>query len=240
VGRLAPDATLAAAQDEMSAVARALQERYPDTNEGQDVRLVPLREQLVGELRSRVLILFGAVALVLLSACANVANLLLVRATARRREVSVRAALGASRRRLLQPFLAEALTLAGLACVLGVGLAKIGLGALLSASPVRIPSPISIGLDLRVVAFALAASLVTALLFGLAPALQASRVAAAGALREGAPTGGRRTQRLRRLLVGSEVALAVVLLAGAGLLVTSFHRLSSVEPGFRPQGLMWS
>ena len=238
VGRLAADATLAAAQDEMSALARALEERHPDTNEGQGVRLVPLQEQLVGDLRSRVLILFGAVALVLLSACANVANLLLVRATARGREVSVRAALGASRRRLLQPFLAEALALAALACALGVGLAKAGLEVLLSASPVRIPGPVSIGLDVRVLTFAVAASLATALLFGLAPALQASRVAAAGALREGAPTGGRRTQRLRRLLVAGEVALAVVLLAGAGLLVTSFHRLTSVDPGFRPEGVM--
>jgi putative ABC transport system permease protein len=215
-----------------------VEERHPDTNEGQGVRLVPLQEQLVGDLRSRVLILFGAVALVLLSACANVANLLLVRATARGREVSVRAALGASRRRLLQPFLAEALALAALACALGVGLAKAGLEVLLSASPVRIPGPVSIGLDVRVLTFAVAASLATALLFGLAPALQASRVAAAGALREGAPTGGRRTQRLRRLLVASEVALAVVLLAGAGLLVTSFHRLTSVDPGFRPEGVM--
>lgn len=238
LGRLAPDITLMQAQEEMSAIARRLEEEHPDSNAGQGVRLVWLREQLVGDLRPRVLILFGAVALVLLSACANVANLLLVRATTRRREVALRAALGASRGRLLRLFLTEALTLAALAGGLGVVLASLGLDLLLSTAPISIPQAVDISLDTRVLVFALGASLLTGALFGLAPALQASAAGRAGALREGSPTGAPRSQRLRRLLMASEVALAVVVLTGAGLMGASFYRLLNVDPGFRPQGLI--
>jgi len=241
IGRLKPGSTLATARAEMTAVARALAAKYPETNRDRsETRVLPELDRLVGDVRTPLLILLGAVACVLLIACANVANLLLARATTRAHELSLRAGLGASRTRLIRQLLTESLVLAvaGGAAGLVTGLA--GIRLLVRLSPSTIPRLENVGLDARVFVFAFATSLVTGVVFGVVPALRASRRDPGEALKEsgrGLDEGGR-PSRLRSALVIGETAVAVVLLAGAGLLIESFRRLANVPPGFDPHGVL--
>ena len=232
-GRLAPGVGMAQAQTEMASLAERLAQQYPKTNTGTTVRLVSLQEQIVGKVRRALLILLGAVGFVLLISSANVANLLLGRAAAREKEIAIRAALGASRFRVVRQLLTEGALLAGVGGALGLLFAFWGIRLIISVSPATIPRLNEVAIDGRVLGFTLAISLLTGMIFGMAPALQASRPNLNESLKEGirsSATGVR--QRLRSLLVVGEVALALVLLAGAGLLVRSFWRLVRVDPGF--------
>jgi putative ABC transport system permease protein len=238
MARLAPGVTLEQAQEEMTRIAADLEKENADFNAGWSANVFPLQPELVRDVRGAILVLFAAVAAVLLIACANVGNLLLTRAVARERELSVRAALGARRSRILRQLLVESLLLAGIGGVLGLGLAEAFRRALLSVLPSELPAFVEIGLDSRVLAFTLAMSVATSLLFGLLPALQVSRLDLVEPLKEGARSGASAPrQRLKNALVTLEIALAVVLLAATGLLIRSFHSLSRVNPGFRPAGL---
>jgi putative ABC transport system permease protein len=233
--RLAPGATLGSARAELTGIDRWLERQYPEENRGRRRDLVPLRESLVSDSRRTLLILFGAVGFVLLIACTNFASLLLARASAREREMAIRGALGAGSRRLVRQLLTESILLALLGGLAGLGLAHLGVKALLALQPGNADRLLPVRIDRVVFAFTAAMSALTGLLFGLIPALSASRVDLNRGLREGgrAATGTRRHLRLRRSLVISEIAIALVLLAGAGLLVRSFWKLKSVEPGFR-------
>ncbi|UCE58628.1 MAG: ABC transporter permease [Phycisphaerales bacterium] len=233
IARLKPDVTLDHAQVQMDTVARRLEEAYPKTNEGLGVRLVPLHEVVVGNVRPVLLTLFGAVGLVLLIACANVANLLLVRSAERKKELAVRTALGARRFRLVRQILTESVLLGLLGAILGVLLAAWSVDALIASVPGNYPRLNEVALDGRVLGFTLLITLLTSVMFGLGPALRASRSDLRASLQE----SGRRTSvtghsRMRNSLVVCEVALALVLLTGAGLLIRSFERLVKVEPGF--------
>ena len=234
VARLKPSVTLAQAQAQAEIIARRLQALYPTTNAKQSLFLMPLQERVVGRIRLTLLILLGAVGCILLIACANVANLLLVRAASRHKEIALRAALGASRGRVVRQLLTESVTLAllgGIGGVLFATLAVRGLSALGSSS---VPRADEIGIDVGVLAVTLGVALVTGVLFGLAPAWQSARFELTEAIKEGARGAGGGVQRHRTmsLLVVGEVSLAVVLLIAAGLLVNSFVRLEQVSPGF--------
>ena len=236
IGRLKPGVSGAQAQAEMDGIARSLERQYPDDNAHHGARLVPALEQIVGDVRRPLLIIFGAVGCVLLIACANVANLLLARATARRREIALRAALGASRGRVIRQLLTESvlLALAGSAC--GWLLAWSCMESLLSICPENIPRLQDIRLDGRVFGFTLLVSLLTGVIFGLAPALQAAKTELTETLKEGGHSGeGPRGARLRGALLIAEVAIALILMVGAGLLLNSFWRLLKVNPGFDPR-----
>ena len=236
VGRLAAGATLETARAELEAYAkrsvRDYREQYADLRMGMVVR--PLRDAWVGDVRGTILVLFGAVALLLLLACANVANLLLVRAEGRQREMGVRVALGAGRGRLVRQLLTESLLLAVAGGVLGVALAVWGVRAVVALEPQSLPAGVAVSVDGTVLVVAATLTLLTGLLFGLAPALQASGAAlhatiVAGSV--GASRGGARG-RLRSSLVAAEMALAAVVLVGAGLVGRSFWQLTRVDPGF--------
>ncbi len=233
IGRLKPGVTLAQAQQEMDGVAAQLGQEHPQANRELGVAVVPLPEQLTGQVRPALLVLFGAVGMLLLIACANVASLLLARAAEREREFAVRAALGARRGRLARQLLTESLLLALLGGLAGILLAGWASSAILSLSLGDLPRAGEVRIDGRVLAFAVAISVLTALIFGLAPALRFSRPDLNRSLKEGGrgATGFVR-QRLRQALAVSEIALALVLLVGAGLLVRSFARLLQVNPGF--------
>jgi putative ABC transport system permease protein len=235
IARLRDGVSLAGAQAGMSAIARRLAEHYPDSNSGNGVRVASLTDELVGEVRPALLVLLGAVGFVLLIACANVANLLLARAEARTREIAIRTSLGACRGRLLRQLLTESVVLALLGGLAGLLLAFWAVGALVSLNPGDVPRIEEIGIDWRVLLFALGVSLLTGVLFGLAPALRASRPDLNASLKEGATAAisGMRRPGLRSALVVSEVALTLVLLVGAGLMLRSFERLRRVDPGFR-------
>ncbi|HEY0430791.1 MAG TPA: ABC transporter permease [Pyrinomonadaceae bacterium] len=235
VGRLRPDVTLEQAQQKMNTIADHLAQQYAQPNSDVGAVVVPLREQLVGHVRLALYILFGVVSMVLLIACANVASLLLVRATERQREFALRAALGASGKRLLQQLLTESLLLSLAGGVSGVLVAKVLIEVIVAVSPSTLPLT-QIQLNPTVLAFAVGVSVMTALIFGLAPAIQASRINLLGVLKSGgrSETGGRRQQRVRQTLVVSEIALALVVLVAAGLLARSFVALLSTDPGFRP------
>jgi predicted permease len=240
VGRLAPGASLAQAQSEMSTVAARLAAQYPELDQGWGATVVPLREAIVADVRPALLLLFAAVGLVLLIACANLANLLLARVSGRAGELAVRKALGAGRGRLLAQLLTESLTLSVLGGGLGLLVAAWGTRALLAMNPKAVPRAGEIGVDWRVLLFALAVSVATGLAFGLAPAWKAAGADLTPVLKEGGrgQSGSLRRLRGRTLLVLAEMALALVLLAGAGLLIGSFARLAGVDPGFRPERVL--
>ena len=239
VGRLRPGVSIESARTEMVTVARRLGEAAPQFNTGWGVNVVPLHEQATGAARPALLVMLGAVGLLLLIACANVASLLLSRAATRRKELAVRASLGASRGRLVSQMMAESLVLASFAGVVGLALGAAGTRLLVRYLPdaATLPRLAEVQVDGRVLAFGVLVSLLTGLLFGAAPAMAASSVRLAEALRDAArgTTSGRGRTRLRSGLVVGEVALAMVLLAGAGLLGRSFWHLQSTDPGFRPE-----
>ncbi len=240
VARLGAGARRGQAQAEIGLIARRIARQDP-ANAGYGAVLVPLREQVVGRVRTVLWILLGAVSCVLLIACANVANLLLARGSARARELAVRASLGAGRERLVHQLLLESLPLALLGGGAGIALAWCGQRLLVRfLLPARFPHFNVIAIDGGVLAFTLAVSLLTAALFGLVPALQAARLGPHAALQEGgrAVAGGGRRRRLRGALVVAETALTLVLLVGAGLLVKSFAALRQLDPGFNPSGVL--
>ncbi len=235
VARLKPGVSLEQAQANMTAIAQSQAERYPHTNVGIGVKVVSLQEHLVGDVRPMLVVLLGAAAFVLLIACANVANLLLARATARSREMAIRGALGASRSRVVRLLLTESVLLAMVGGALGLLLAIWSLDLLVSLKPANLPRLAEINVSRTVFLFTAAVSILTGVLFGLAPAWQISKTD----LNEGLKESGRggsdapRRQRMRALLVISEVALSLVLLIGAGLMIRSFSRLLAVDPGFK-------
>jgi len=237
LARLAPGADLAAARSETRAIGGRLARQYPEANTNLALDLRPLQEVMVGDVRTPLLMLLAAVLFVLLIACANVANLLLVRASSREGEVAVRTALGAGRGRIVRQLLTESLVLALAGGAAGVALAVWATKALVTLAPRGTPRIAEVGIDGPVLLFALGVTLATGLLFGLAPALQASRPDLAATLKDGARgSRGRASFRARNALVVTEIALAVVLLAGAGLLLRSFARLQQVDLGFRTAG----
>ncbi|MEW6210128.1 MAG: ABC transporter permease [Acidobacteriota bacterium] len=239
MGRLKPSATLEQAQEQMSRIASRLAEQYPAEQAGRGIKLIPLEEETVQNARPALLVLLGAVAFVLLIACTNVANLLLVRAASRRKEIAIRASLGASRARLIRQFLTESALLALSGGALGLLLAQWSLDALLALAADWLPRASEVRLDWRVVGFTSLLSILTGILFGLAPALQSSKMDVQSALKESG-TGGAsaRRNKLRSLLVVVEVASAIVLLVGAGLLIKSFLRLQQTDTGFRAENLL--
>ena len=237
LGRLKPGVSLGAAQTEMTRVHTELVRLFPDFNTGWTARVVPLKEQLTGDVRPALFVLLGAVALVLLISCANVANLLLARASARQRELAVRAALGAARGRLIRQLLAESAVLATLGGAAGLLLAWWALHLLRAVVAQRLPIQRleTVGIDGWVLGFTVGASVLSGMFFGLLPALSASGTTLTDALKEGGRSGpAARGNRTRNAFVIVEVALALVLLVGAGLLVRSFMELLNVRPGFDP------
>jgi predicted permease len=236
LGRLAPDVTRARAVDEMRSVARDLARQYPETNRGWSANVASLEDWVVGdELRTRVQVLLIAVGLLLAMGCVNVANLLLARATARQRERSVRAALGAGGGRFMRPRLTESLLWAAIGAALGVAVTVVAVPILRDVGAHAIPRLDELSVDWRVVAFGTIASAVTGILFGIAPALQASRADLNDALRSGVRVAA--AGRLRSILIVASMAMAFVLLVGAGLVGRSFERLMSVDYGFRTEGV---
>jgi putative ABC transport system permease protein len=239
LGRLEPGATLTAAQAELDAIASRLQRAYPTTNAGRGIEVSPLSTELFGRLRLGLRVLMGAIAFVLIIACANVANLLIARSEVRRKEIALRIVIGAGRARLLQQLVTEScvLTLLGAAGGLVLGQATIGL--LMTRSPVQFPSLVTPGLDLRVAAFTITVSLLCGIAVGLAPWWQTRIVDLSVRLRESARSSdGPRSQRLRNGLVVAEVALAIVLLVGASLMIQSVRKLAAIDPGFDPESLL--
>ncbi len=236
--RLRPGVSIEQAQSELRVIDQRLAEANPEENKGRDSVVLSLHERMVGDIRPALLVLLGAVGLVLLVACANFANLLLARIATRTQELTIRAALGASRVRLISQVLVESMLLALLGGVAGLVLGTWGVDALLALKPANLPRVENIALDARVLGFTFAVALLTGVIFGIFPAWQATRVKISSAL----AAGGRRTaggsSRLRNLLVIAELALALVLLVGAGLLGKAFWRLTNVAPGFNPERLL--
>ncbi|MBI3653985.1 MAG: ABC transporter permease [Acidobacteria bacterium] len=244
IARLKPAVSLEQARADMSAIAARLEQQQPGYRgpNGEDggwrITVIGLQEQVVGASRPALLVLLGIVGLILAIACANVANLLLAQATTRRKEIAIRTALGASRRRIFGQLLSESLMLALPAGALGLLLAQWGLALLLAFAPENIPRLTEVNLDWRVLVFTLALSLVTGIAFGLAPALQASKLDLNQRLKEGASFDGWRSRRTGNLLVTFEVAVALLVLVCAGLLVRSFARLQQINPGFESKNVL--
>ncbi len=240
IGRLKEGVTLDQAQTDTDLIAAQLEQQYPDSNTGWSLRLIPLREILVGGSRTMLFILFGAVGFVLLIACANVANLLLVRAAARQKEIAMRTALGASRLRIIRQMITESLSLAIFGGALGALLAVAGVKLLVSLGEDNIPRTANVKIDATVLAFTLLISLATGLLFGLAPAIRTMKENLVDALKDGIRGGSEATvkNRTRSLLVVFESAIAVMLLIAAGLLIRSLVALQNVDPGFDPNNVL--
>lgn len=240
IARLAAGVTLDQARAEAATIAARLEKAYPNENRGFGFNPVPLAEDQVGGLRAPLLAVFGAVGLVLAIACVNVANLLFARAAGRRREVAIRSALGASRRQLIAQFLAEGLALAAAGGAAGLLVAAAGIRAIERYAAEWLPSFAEVRLDGRVFVFALFLTLIVGVLFGLAPALRSSRPGAWSGLRQGSrsTSGGPNADRTRGALVAAQLAISLVLLAGAGLLVRSVVALYRVDPGFDPKGVL--
>ncbi len=240
IARLKTGVTLQQAQAEMKTIAARLAQQYPEDNLRIGAAVNPLHEEFVGEIRPALLVLLGAVAFVLLIACANVANLLLARAAVRQKEIALRLALGATRSRLVRQFLTESLLLAGAGCVVGLLLAVLGLDLLKKFIPVSIALAQGIAIDGKVLAFTALVGTLTGLVFGLAPAAQASRFNLNENLKEGGrdASASDRGNRLRNLLVIGEIAVSCLLLIGAGLLINSFIRLRHLDPGFNSDHLL--
>ncbi len=240
VARLKPGVTEEQARANMETIASRLEQQYPDTNTGHTSKVESLHQRIVADVRPALLVLLGAVAFVMLIACANVANLLLARAATRQREIAIRTALGASRFHLVRQFLTESLLLALIGGGLGLLLAMWGVDLLVYISPEDIPRLNEIGLDGRVLLFTLSVSVLTGLLFGMAPAIQASKPDLTESLKDAGrgSIGSLRGNRTRSFLVVAEVALGVVLLIASGLLIRSFVRLQQVAPGFDPANVV--
>jgi putative ABC transport system permease protein len=241
VGRLKPGVQIRQAEAELSAIAGRLSKQYPDTNMNfTSMTVTTLHSDMVGDVRPALMILLGAVALVLLIACANVANLLLARAASRSREIAIRTALGASRLRVIRQLLCESLLLALMGGTAGLLLAWWGVDLLGAAGPQGLPHIAQIKVNFTVAAFTFALAIGSTALFGLIPALQVSRPSVNESLQQGSKgsTGGLHTNRLRAFLVVSQVSLSLLLLAGAGLLIKSFFNLRATNPGFDPERLM--
>jgi predicted permease len=239
IGRLKPGVSVAQAQAEMDAISARLAGEFPAENNGWTVRLVPLQEEIVGDVRTGLLVLLGAVGLVLLIACANIANLLLSRATSRSKELAVRTALGAGRARIIRQLLSETAVLGLLGGAAGIALAYWGVMALSSFLPSSLPLMNPIRVDHFVLGFALLLSAIAGVAFGLLPAMFAANADAQNALREGGRSGESRNRRRARSFVAvAEISVATVLLVTAGLLLRSFARLTSVTPGFDAQHIV--
>lgn len=238
--RLKPEVTRAMAQAEVATIFRRLEQEHPETNKGLPIAVEPLHEQVVGKTRPALLILFGAVSFVLLIACANVANLMMARATSRQKEIALRTALGANSARIARQLLTESVVIALIGGAFGLLLSIVGMRALLALGPGSLPRLQTIGLDLPTLAVTFGLSIITGLLFGLAPVLQTRKWNWFESLKESTrgSSAGRSRVNARRLLVITEVALALMLLVGGGLMVRSFAHLRSVDPGFNPDHLL--
>jgi len=238
VGRLRPGVTIQQAETEMRTIAARLAEQYPGTNAGWSTLVFSMQEYEVRNIKVALVFLLGAVGLVLLIACANVANLLLARATARQREMAIRTALGASRWRVIRQLLTESVLLALVGGVVGLLIAYWGMGSLLTLAPEDLPRVKDVALDTRVLGFTLLVTMLTGIIFGLAPALQSSNPNLNETLKEGGRGTTTGHHRVRSLLVVAEVALALVLLVCSGLLIRSFESLRRVNPGFNTQNAL--
>ncbi len=238
LGRLKPDVTIEQARADMAAVTNNLAVAFPDANKGISAKLIPLKQWMVGDVRPVLLVLLASVGFVLLIACVNVANLLLARSTGRTHEFAIRSALGASQRRMVRQLLTESVLLGLAGGTLGLLLAAWGTRVALSVLPTALPRAEEIGLDARVLFFTLAISLLAGILFGLAPALKMSPPKLQESLKEGGRgmSGGR--HRVQGIFIVAEMAMALVLLVGAGLMIRSLTRLWSVDPGFNPRNVL--
>jgi predicted permease len=238
VGRLKAGVTVEAAQAEMASICGVLARQYPKTNAGHGASVVRMKDDLVGSIRGTLLLLAGAVGFVLVIACANVANLLLARSTARKREFAIRAALGAARGRIVRQVLTESILLSVGGAAIGLLIAGWGTSLALAAAPGSLPRAGEIGIDPYVLLFTLAVSVVTGILFGLAPAFLGANGNPQESLKEGARGAGGGRHRAESIFVAVEVGLAVILLAGAGLMMQSVWRLLRVDPGFDPRNVL--
>jgi putative ABC transport system permease protein len=240
VGRLKPGVTLRQASVEMNGIAGRLEQQYQDSNSGQGINLVPIRDEMLGSIRPRLLLLWTAVGFILLIACANIANLMMARTATRDREIAIRTALGASRFRVVRQLLTESVVLSLLGGLLGLLVALLFIKLLIRFNPGDIPRLDTTTLDARSILFTFAIAFVTGIIFGLVPALQASKIDQNSALKEGGrgTSGGAGRRRLQNIVVVSEIALSLVLLVGTGLMLRSFLRLGAVNLGFDPKNVM--